>query len=435
MRYTVGVPPFDRRYLLCAVLAYLAIALTIATAKVRHVGSDPRGALLLTQVILQERTVKLDSIPNVRQKYGYVIHRQNGHYYYNFPLGTSVAAIPFVAPALAFGADMQRHEKPTQLVIVACVSMLSFKLLTDLARLYVRRGLALALAVALWFGSAFASTGATALWSHDFATLFALLAILSALRSTSLPPARASWCGLTIGACLFLAYCCRPTMAALVPCVLAFSLLHGMRVPLQALAVLAAGMGLFVAFSFWEFGQPVPDYYLPKRLSGDTFATALAGNLFSPSRGLFVFSPIFSLPLLLLRSTIRALRQQRGVLLVAVVWPVLHLLVISQFPHWWGGYVFGPRLLMDVLPGLFLLLCLTMRQAGEDGVSTARSALYITGAVSIFINTYQGLFNTYTAKWNAEPSIDKHSELVFDWTYPQFLHTRARHLERLRSYP
>lgn len=330
---------------------------------------------------------------------------------------------------------MLRHERATQLIIVAIVSLLIFKFLVDLARLYLNRNLALLAALAGWFGTSLASTGATALWSHDFAVLFALVAILTALRSTAASPSPQAKGGpLLIGVCLFLAFCCRPTFALLVPCLLAFLFIRGPRLPLRVCAVLGAALCVFVFFSYREFGQPLPDYYRPQRLSNDAFTTALAGNLFSPGRGLLVFSPIFLLPLLLLRSTTRALMQDRRVALIALLWPILHLGVVSRFPHWWGGYTFGPRLLMDALPGLFLLLCLTMKQACHDAPRTARTALYIAGAVSIFINTYQGLFNTYTAKWNAQPSIDKHPELVFDWRYPQFLHGEARHRQRMTDY-
>src|SRR5262245_28951755 len=30
--------------------------------------------------------------------------------------------------------------------------------------------------------------------------------------------------------------------------------------------------------------------------------------------------------------------------------PGLHLAVVSRFPYWWGGYSYGSRLLVDVLP-------------------------------------------------------------------------------------
>ena len=79
----------------------------------------------------------------------------------------------------------------------------------------------------------------------------------------------------------------------------------------------------------------------------------MLGNLVSPARGLLVFSPVllFAIP-----GVIRAIRSPvyrpwGWAIAVAVV---AHWIAISSFPHWWGGYSFGPRLMTDVLPFLIL---------------------------------------------------------------------------------
>ena len=43
--------------------------------------------------------------------------------------------------------------------------------------------------------------------------------------------------------------------------------------------------------------------------------------------------------------------------------------------------------------------------------------------ISIFINTYQGLYNPATGKWNNSPNIDEYPDYLFDWKYPQFMAT------------
>jgi hypothetical protein len=40
----------------------------------------------------------------------------------------------------------------------------------------------------------------------------------------------------------------------------------------------------------------------------------------------------------------------------------------------------------------------------------------------------------YTYKWNWEPNIDMYPEYIFDWSYPQFLHTKERHERRLIDF-
>jgi hypothetical protein len=116
-----------------------------------------------------------------------------------------------------------------------------------------------------------------------------------------------------------------------------------------------------------------------------------------------------------------------------VAWPVVHLLLVSRLRHWWAGYSFGPRFLTDVMPGLFVLVCVSLRASLERRPRATALSFALLGACSCAINTVQGLYNRAPKYWNAEPSIDEHPELVFDWRYPQFLHTDARQRARLAA--
>jgi hypothetical protein len=202
----------------------------------------------------------------------------------------------------------------------------------------------------------------------------------------------------------------------------------------MVLALLLAG---FVAWSFSEFNQPLPDYYLPKRLVGGSFGDAFVGNLISPARGLLVYSPFIVLVWLY---RLVGKREQQPLklwwLLIGLVWPLLHLLFVSRFPHWWAGWSYGSRFMMDCLPGLFLLTVMAWpRSMGEiksaPGITTvvALSCLF-----SIYINCYQGLYNPYSKSWNGEPNIDEFSGYLFDWRYPPFLHNAERSQRRLAEH-
>ena len=96
----------------------------------------------------------------------------------------------------------------------------------------------------------------------------------------------------------------------------------------------------------------MPDYYQPNRVSvSGTFGEAMLGNLVSPARGLFVYSPVL---LLALSGLVLALRQREERLLSAcfAIIVVMHWLVVSRFPHWWGGHSYGPRFMTDIVPFL-----------------------------------------------------------------------------------
>ncbi len=238
---------------------------------------------------------------------------------------------------------------------------------------------------------------------------------------------------LLIGACLFLAYLCRPTLALLAPFLLLYYFIQDRKSSLLAALTLGLLLLAFMGWSIGEFAQILPDYYLPKRLEGGEFATALYANLLSPARGLLIFSPFIAVSLLL--TLVLAVRNKAllSLSLISLAWPTAHLLSISQFPHWWAGWSFGPRLMVDALPGLYVGLFSALG-ALRQRRRLAYAALLGSGLLAIHINTYQALFNPYGMHWNVEPNVDLYPEYLFDWRYPQFLHNQARHEQRLSEF-
>jgi len=325
--------------------------------------------------------------------------------------------------------DMLQSEPAAQIGIASFTAVLTLVFLIMIARLFLAPLNALAISGVFWFGTSLASTLGTALWSHNFATLFALIAIYSSLKAAK-DGCINQWP--TIAIFLFFAYLCRPTMALLAPFVLLFLFTYDKTAAFKSASLLAALLGCFVGFSIHEFNQFLPDYYMPQRLSGGHFPEALYGNLLSPARGLLIFSPFILLAWTCFGVSTKEFKLKVSWLLIGIAWPAMHLIFVSRFPHWWGGHSFGARFMTDVLPGLFLLTIRTWPVAIKSLYSTSAIVLLvIASAFSIYVNSYQGLFNMYTAQWNAEPNIDKFPENIFDWEYPQFMHNKERHASRL----
>ncbi|MFZ2236311.1 MAG: glycosyltransferase family 39 protein [Dokdonella sp.] len=417
------------------VLTAIVTALVLMVSEpIRATKGDPRATLLVSEAVIHHGTVRLDSYPaDALARYGSAIQSKNGHSYYYFPLGTSLLSVPAVAMANLIGWQMLDHEAPVQIAIVLIVTLLQLWLLYRIARLFVSAWTALALAALCVLGTTLMSTNATALWSHDFAVLFASVALLLALRTMrGQVPLAAFW----LGTSLFLAYLCRPTMALLAPFVLLMLALDKERriAALKTAIWLGAWLALFVAWSWIEFSQWLPDYYLPSRLDGGDFQIAAWSNLFSPSRGLFVYSPFLAVALVFAALHWRRSRNEWAILLVALAWPICHWLSISQFPHWWAGWSFGPRLMTDALPGLFVLLFQTVALTAPSARRVLVALLLVTGVFSIYVHSYQGLFNPYSMAWSATPNVDENPELIHDWAFPQFLHNETRHAERLALF-
>ena len=418
-------------------LTALLVVLFVSSVQVRYTGSDPRGSLFVSKAIVEHGTIRLDAYAPAVQDLAMTKWR-HGHVYYLFPLGTPVSAVPFVYVFMKSGFDLTNgpNEARLQIVIAACVAVATVFSLYEIARRFLGARVALAMAVLFWLSTPLVSTNATALWSHDFAVLYSLIVIHLMLRWGA-ERERAWWRSAVITVALFMAYLCRPTLALLgIVSVISMAFLNR-RMAMWMGFFGAALAAVFVLFSFREFGLALPPYYLARRLKGPTlgggsYRDALIGNLISPSRGLLVFCPFLIVAGLHVRALCSRLKENVLVIMVGVVWPMAHWITVSAYPHWWGGWSFGPRLMADVLPGLFLLLCASISSARWKSVMVACAVPLF--AVSVWINAWQGCFNSYTDEWNANPVVDLFPEYLFDWRYPQFLHNAERHRDRIRRH-
>ena len=408
----------------------------VVRSPVSYTGSDPRATLLLSQVMIENQSIKLDQYKD--DNYGYAIHKKNDHYYYYFPIGTSVSSIPFVwFQTVILNNDMNNraNDKIAQKFIAGIVSVMIFILLYSTAKVYLNSTLSIALALAFWMGTSFSSTLGQALWSHDFASLYALLSILLTLKITK---AHRDNYWIFLGFILFMAYLTRPTMSLLTVTIVLYLFLNKKKIiAVKTACMVGLLLVVFAVFSLFEFNQILPDYYLPKRLSSDTFWTAFYGNIFSPSRGLLIFSPFLFLFLVNIKDTFNILNDDKTLILF-LSWIILHLIVISKFPHWWAGWSYGPRFMTDVLPAIFLLFVIHISYSYREKSSAQKNIisffLILTFSIAVYFNFAQGLYNKYTYSWNSAPNIDKYPEYLFDWNYPQFFHNHDRHIKRIREH-
>ena len=431
---------------LAAVLGLaLTSALVAASGTVSYTDSDPRGTLLTAQAILQHGTLALDAYPEAPPDYR--VMKRAGHRFYAYPPGTPIAAVPAVAIARLAGFDMARvqdDDKLQRVLAAICVAVTTV-LASTLAVRWLPWPLAITLTGIFVFGTPVMSTMATALWSTDL-TVVAVLGALVLLSRHQVPLGMRR--ALLIGALLGFACWCRPT--AVVPAGLVTLWVWGRvaRSPqatrreatIDATALSGAvlvPLALLMVVSRLTYATWLPDYYIGMRLAGsDRLGTALMGHLVSPSRGLLIFAPVV-VPVLavVFASPGRVLRAPWATL--ALLWVCLHLAVVSRFPYWWGGYSYGCRLLVEMLPGVFVLSC-AAAAAVQTSSRTWRllglSGLIAAGAAGIWINSVQGLFNPATAAWNASPSIDLFPGYAFDWQLPQFRATQARLVDRLRRH-
>lgn len=428
--YGVGEEECVRDYLqrhapVWLVLMCIAAFLAAEQSPVSSHGGDTWGSFLTAQALVQYGTLSVDPYIGTaiaRDDARFIV--QNGHRYDFFPVGSAILLAPFVWNENLRGHLMTRIEELSAFenTISALSVALSALLIYLAARGLLDAAASLLLTVLFTFGTAIMSTMSTAFWSINPALLCSLLVVAMLVRDA---------CGTRVlnpyllGVVLFVAYVCRPSLSLLIGVVGVYLLMQRRASFWRLLATLLLCGAGFVAFSLAVYGSPVPPYYMPQRLDGAaTFWTALFGNLFSPARGLLVFSPFLVLLFVGMVLTRRTLVHQ-PLFWLALGWFALHWVAVSRFPHWWGGYSFGSRLMADILPALLLLALLVWKAWPAHVVRRwnhpALGLLVATGVIAIWINVSQGLWNRAVVNWNIVPDIDRYPEYLFDWRYPQFL--------------
>lgn len=326
---------------------------------IKQTGSDSRWTIYLAESLIYEGNLDLDEYRSVIPADDYRVRVVGGHIQSYFPVGTVLVAVPFVFldnavdPVLRddIGARYAAVEQAIAAIITAATCVLVF--LIARRRLSLRGALLITAIFA--FGTAAWSTASRALWQHSPSMLALTVALYLVLLSRE-RPRLIQFAGIPLA----FAYVIRPTNSIPLALFSLFVLFRYRRYLLRYLFWAALILALFVGYSYATYQTILPPYYLPGRIQhSQTVIEALAGTLVSPSRGLFVFSPILVLAFYGFYVTLRSRATGRwdvGLAVVPLAAVVLHWIVISSFPHWWGGASYGPRLFSDVLPYLAVLM-------------------------------------------------------------------------------
>jgi hypothetical protein len=189
-----------------------------------------------------------------------------------------------------------------------------------------------------------------ALWQHPAAVLFLCLALLCVALAEQDP----AWAG-RAGLPLALAVAARHADGALVAVlVLGIAVRWPRRIP----ALLAWGApvaALLMAYQWWYFGSPLVHGFsgAAARFS-EPWGHGHLGLLLSPAKGLLVFTPLVIVAAFGLVSAFRRGERWPAVTLGAAA--VAHWILMGRWSEWHGGESWGPRMMTDALPLLFVFL-------------------------------------------------------------------------------
>ena len=453
--------PVTGNRVIATVLA--AVVFTIDMVSPSGMTADPIRAVSVAVSMVHYHSLSLDHFRPLPDP-GYAVTVVNGHVYPLFPWAVSLFAVPWVIAddvlhkmGLTEGSlAMVRsgHDWGLQVIsmaaVVAAATVVVYFIALRVLRLWppARRrrwsvvvALAFALATPAW------STASRSMWQHGPSMLCIAVGLLCALRAQA---GQRGWAGM--GAAFAASYAMRPTDSIVIIVMAVWVVVSQRRHVMAVVAGAIPPMAILVGVDLAYYHQPLTPYYTGGQafdVSG-TMAVALAGNLVSPARGLFIFCPLVVLSVAGVVVRWRAGELTAFWKALAVI-PVLHWIVISAFKHWWGGDSFGPRFFTDLMPVLVVLALPAVEVlAGWMAPSPARPgrvypapegsaevtpvgtpprlrwrrvvvALAVVALVWSFAVNAQGAILRSAWCWNNEPTdVDTHPGKLWDWSDAQF---------------
>ncbi len=269
------------------------------------------------------------------------------------------------------------------------------------ARRFTSRRRALLLALAYGLGTCAWAVSSQAAWQQTFNAFFLALGTAFLVRG---PEGRAN--AALAGAAYATAFATRPTSLLAVVAVGGY-LAWKHRSSLLAFCVGAAPPVMAIAlYNFHYFGTPIsfgqevvgPVVALEKTESPDLWQTpffhGLAGLMASPSRGLLWFTPFL---VAAFWGMVRIWRRPECAPLRPLTVVALGLMAVQcKWFDWWGGWTFGYRPWLDVVPLLVIFIAPVV-----DSTLSRRFGAVVAGvalAWSVFVQ-FLGAFS-YDRSWN-----------------------------------
>jgi hypothetical protein len=154
---------------------------------------------------------------------------------------------------------------------------------------------------------------------------------------------------------------------------------------------------VLAVYNYSRYENPLTTGYLPEESFSAPWILGIVGQLFSPGRGIVFYSPIL---LACLAALPNFIRRHRLLAILILATAGCYLLLYGKWFMWHGGFAWGPRFLVPVMP----LLCITTAPLIEVlrgrtravfwGVFAASVAVQLLGISVHFIHQQEALLQT-----------------------------------------
>ncbi|OGP52173.1 MAG: hypothetical protein A2Y79_12845 [Deltaproteobacteria bacterium RBG_13_43_22] len=337
-----------------------------------------------------------------------------------FPIGPAFLGIPttlinyLLTPTPMFSA-IGWNQKVTAVWVTALSAAIMFQLIYLVSR---KRWLSLLLASGFAFGTTQITISAAALWQHGPAVLLICVGIFFLVRGQQGDPRFFPLAALPLA---FLPVMRTQTVLFYLAGLASVALLQPKMI-LRFFLWSLPGISLTLWVNLGLYHSLLGGYGY--QASGNDFATPLLegvmGSLFSPNRGLLVFSPFLILGII----GGGILWVKRSVIAISFgLAAVLFFLVHAKYGHWHGGYCVAPRFASEVVP---ILVFFSIYWFVEFKKPWTRLVGWTLTFISIAITLPGFFFIHEQGQWNVFPDVDYYrNERI--WDYCDWLPIHFRH--------
>jgi hypothetical protein len=395
----------------CAIfLAYLMSGVTTSF--------DSRWSVPTAKSIIKEGNADLNEYREIIDPGDYRVLNIRGRMYFRYPIGIPILAVPFVW--IFNDAAIQSTYNDIERIIASFYMAAASLLIYLIAGLLTPNWKHSVLAVFLFaFCTSAWSTASRALWQHGPSMLMLTVALYLLLLARD-----------------------RPSLAQYAGIFLAFSFavrpLNMISILFLSVYVFSQYRKYFLRYILWSLVIAVPFFsynlavyhalfsrYDTSMRAGSfpNFLSALPGHLVSPSRGLFIYSPVLLVAIYGMFLKKRENQWERlDFFFLGIIFS--HWILISLFPMWWGGHTYGPRYFSDMIPYFTYFtvpFIVTLFGSGTRKKVVPFTCFFLLLAISFFVHC-RGATTQAVYRWNFDPiDIDQKPDRVWDWKDIQFL--------------
>ena len=401
---------------------------------------DTIPASLLPFSILEDHSLYFDRFYHYYafNNYGiYFFANNGGHYLSSYPIVIPVLVTPFYVIPYVF---LKLNSCPIDLfypgfsLTVSIMEKLSASLIASVSVVFVylalkelvpRRTSAF-VALIFAFGTNTWTISSQALWQHGLGELLLAASIFLVLLNEKQASNRLI---ILLGTLSGLFVFNRPADAILlIPFIYYILRLNDMRIGYYIFGALLSGIP-FLLYNIHYFGNLFGGYSTLLNsfdFSSEIFAR-LMGLLFSPSRGLFVYTPVMLLSILGFFNIFKlSSKRTKEFLLLLGVSCLAQVFMYSAFNIWWAGGCYGPRFLTDMLPALTIYLGVFINKINFNVKVRKNMVAYIAIFLILIWSLcvqFVGAFYYPSGNWDGEPNVDYHPDRLWDWKDTQITRT------------